>query len=64
MALDPKLVAILQHWYWDPIPDYIRLDPGQIEKWGQMEKEFANRQAAIQIEKIEAFQKLAGKKIG
>ena len=62
--MDNRLVAILQHWYWDPIPPWLHLDPKQLERWNEMEKGFAAQQATIQAQKIEAFEKLTGKPLG
>ncbi len=64
MAVDSRLVAILQHWYWDPAPEHLKLDQAQLEKWATVQKRFADKQATLELEKIEALEKLAGKKIG
>ena len=64
MPVKTQLQAILQHWYWDPVPPWMKLNPQQLEKWSLIEKEFAAKQAALKLQKIEEFEKLTGQKIG
>jgi hypothetical protein len=57
------LQMVIQHWWFDPIPPWWRLNDVQTKQYFDMEQRFAAKEAEIRMEKIAEFTKIVGGKI-